>query len=88
MPADDKALTRHFEDSLLVLGELAWRCWEEDQFSFCEKELVEFASTHESLAACKLGLVFKEASLYGRLTHSTIISSFTRHFKSIWLHFI
>ena len=62
-PADDKALTRHFEDSLLVLGELAWRCLEEDRFSFREKELVEFESTHESLAARKLGLVFKEASL-------------------------
>ena len=62
-PADDKALTRHFEDSLLVLGELAWRCLEEDRFSFREKELVEFESTHESLAARTLGLVFKEASL-------------------------
>ena len=62
-PADDKALTRHFEDSLLVLGELAWRCLEEGRFSFREKELVEFESTHESLAARKLGLVFKEASL-------------------------
>ena len=59
----DKALMRHFEDSLLVLGELAWRCLEEGRFSFCEKELVEFESTHESLAARKLGLVFKEASL-------------------------
>ena len=62
-PADDKALTRHFEDSLLVLGELAWRCLKDDRFSFREKELVEFESTHESLAARKLGLVFKEASL-------------------------
>ena len=59
----DKALMRHFEDSLLVLGELAWRCLEEDRFSFREKELVEFESTHKSLAARKLGLVFKEASL-------------------------
>ena len=63
VPADDEALTRHFEDSLLVLGELAWRCLEEGRFSFCEEELVEFESTHESLAARKLGLVFKEASL-------------------------
>ena len=59
----DKALMRHFEDSLLVLGELAWRCLEEGRFSFREKKLVEFESTHESLAARKLGLVFKEASL-------------------------
>ena len=62
-PADDKALTRHFEDSLLVLGELAWRCLKEDRFSFREEELVEFESAHKSLAARKLGLVFKEASL-------------------------
>ena len=62
-PAGHKALMRHFEDSLLVLGELAWRCLEEYRFSFCEKELVEFESTQESLAARKLGLVFKEASL-------------------------
>ena len=62
-PADDKALTRHFEDSLLVLGELAWRCLEEGRFSFREEELGEFESRHESLAARKLGLVFKEASL-------------------------
>ena len=61
--ADDKALTRHFENSLLVLGELAWRCLVEDRFSFREKELEEFESRHESLAARKLGLVFKEASL-------------------------
>ena len=62
-PADDKAITRYFEDSLLVLGELAWRCLKDNRFSFREKELVEFESTHESLAARKLGLVFKEASL-------------------------
>ena len=59
----DKALMRHFEDSLLVLGELAWRCLKEGRVSFREEELVEFESTPESLAARKLGLVFKEASL-------------------------
>ena len=62
-PAGDKALMRHFEDSLLVLGQLAWRCLEEGQFSFREEELVEYESTDESLAARTLGLVFKEASL-------------------------
>ena len=62
-PAGDKALMRHFEDSLLVLGELAWRCLKEGRFSFREEELGEFESRHESLAARKLGLVFKEASL-------------------------
>ena len=62
-PAGDKAPMRHFEDSLLVLGELAWRCLKEGRFSFREEELGEFESRHESLAARKLGLVFKEASL-------------------------
>ena len=61
-PAGHKALMRHFEDSLLVLGELAWRSLEEGRFSFLEDELVEFEATHESLAARKLGFVFKEAS--------------------------
>ena len=63
VPDSDKAIRRHFEDSLLVLGRLAWRCLEEGRFSFREEELVEFESTHESLAARTLGLVFKEASL-------------------------
>ena len=62
-PDGDKAIRRHFENSLLVLGELAWRCLKDNRFSFREEELVEFESTHESLAARKLGLVFKEASL-------------------------
>ncbi|XP_066015682.1 NACHT, LRR and PYD domains-containing protein 2-like [Pocillopora verrucosa] len=62
-PDGDKAIRRHFENSLLVLGELAWRCLKEGRFSFREEELVEFESTHESLAARKLGLVFKEGSL-------------------------
>ena len=62
-PADDKALMRHFKDSLLVLGQLAWKCLEEGQFSFREEELVEYESIDESLAARTLGLVFKEASL-------------------------
>ena len=62
-PAGDEALMRHFEDSFLVLGELAWRCLKEGRFSFHEEELREFESRHESLAARTLGLVFKEASL-------------------------
>ena len=32
--AGDKALMSHFEDSLLVLGELVWRCLKEDRFYF------------------------------------------------------
>ena len=59
---DDKAPEEQFKDSLLVLGQLAWRCLQEDRFSFREEELAEFESTMKSLAARKLGLVLKEAS--------------------------
>ena len=63
VPDDDKALEEKFEDSLLALGELAWRCLQEDRFSFCEGELAQFESTITNLVARKLGLVYKEASL-------------------------
>ena len=62
-PADDKALEKFFEDSLLALGELAWRCLREGRFSFREGELAKFESTIKNLAARKLGLVYKEASV-------------------------
>ncbi|XP_020609998.1 uncharacterized protein LOC110048568 [Orbicella faveolata] len=62
-PGDDQALEKQFEDSLLVLGELAWRCLLEGQFSFREEELAKFESKIKDLAARKLGLVFKEASV-------------------------
>ena len=61
--ADDKALKEQFKESLLALGQLAWRCLQNDRFSFREKELAEFERREEkTLAARKLGLVFKEAS--------------------------
>ena len=60
--ADDKALEKQFKDSLLALGQLAWRCLQEDRFSFREEELEKLERTMETLAARKLGLVFKEAS--------------------------
>ena len=62
-PGDDQALEKLFEDSLLVLGELAWRCLLEGRFSFREEELAKFESGIKDLAARKLGLVFKEASM-------------------------
>ena len=61
-PADE-ALEEQFEDSLLVLGELAWRCLREDRFSFREEELAKYESAIKNLAARKLGLVYKEASV-------------------------
>ena len=60
--ADDKALEEQFKESLLALGQLAWRCLQNDRFSFREEELAELESTMKTLAARKLGLVFKEAS--------------------------
>ena len=61
--ADDKALEEQFKESLLALGQLAWRCLQNDRFSFREEELAELESTMKTLAARKLGLVFKEASV-------------------------
>ncbi|KAL9950422.1 hypothetical protein ACROYT_G042915 [Oculina patagonica] len=63
VPDDDKALEKQFEDSLLTLGELAWRCLQKDRHSFCEEELTRFESNNKDLAARKIGLVFKEASV-------------------------
>ena len=62
VPDDDKALEEKFEDSLLALGELAWRCLRENRLSFHERELAKFESTIKNLVARKLGLVYKEAS--------------------------
>ncbi len=62
-PDDDKALEKQFEESLLALGELAWRCLQEDRHSFREEELARFERNNKDLAARKLGLVFKEASV-------------------------
>ena len=62
-PDDDEALEKQFEDSLLALGELAWRCLREKRHSFREEELVRFESSNKTLAARNLGLVFKEASV-------------------------
>ena len=61
----DKALEDQFEESLLVLGELAWNCLREDRRSFSEEELdkLEHSRTHvRRFPAIKLGLVFMEAS--------------------------
>ena len=82
-PGDDQALEKLFEDSLLVLGELAWRCLLEDRFSFREKELAEFESKIKDLAARELGLVFKEASVR-KINPQHEYHFFTRPFKSTW----
>ena len=62
-PQDDEALEKKFEQSLLALGELAWKCLLEDRLSFREGELAKFEEMYKDLAARMSGLVFKEASL-------------------------
>ena len=62
-PQDDVALEKKFEESLLALGELAWKCLLEDCHSFNERELTKFENMHKELVARTLGLVFKEASV-------------------------
>ncbi|XP_022777464.1 uncharacterized protein LOC111318865, partial [Stylophora pistillata] len=61
----DKALENQFKESILVLGELAWKCLLEDRRSFSEEELdkLEHSRTHvRKFPVIKLGLVFMEAS--------------------------
>ena len=62
-PKDDEALEKKFEQSLLALGELAWKCLLEDRISFREGELAKFEEMYKDLAARISGFVFKEASL-------------------------
>ena len=62
-PQDDEALEKTFEQSLLALGELAWKCLLEDRLSFREGELAKFEEMYPDLAARISGFVFKEASL-------------------------
>ena len=62
-PKDDEALEKKFEQSLVALGELAWKCLLEGRLSFREEELAKFEEMYKDLAARISGLVFKEASL-------------------------
>ena len=62
-PQDDEALEKEFEQSLLALGELAWKCLLEDRLSFLEGKLAKFEEMYPDLAARISGFVFKEASL-------------------------
>ena len=62
-PQDDEALEKKFEQSLVALGELAWKCLLEHRLSFRERELAKFEEMYKDLVARTSGLVFKEASL-------------------------
>ena len=63
---DDEALENQFESTTLLLGELAWRCLQEDRPSFSEEELNKLEKLRTNIKgfqAIKLGLVFMEASI-------------------------
>lgn len=63
VPDNDNALEKLFKESILALGELAWKSLLKDRHSFHEEELAYLESTTTGLVARFLGLVFKEASL-------------------------
>ena len=66
VPNDDEALENQFKSTTLLLGELAWRCLQEDRRSFSEEELNKLEKLRTNIKgfqAIKLGLVFMEASI-------------------------
>ena len=59
----DEDLDKQFGRTILVLGELAWKCLLNDRLSFYEDELEELERSDENILARRLGLVYKEESL-------------------------
>ena len=63
---DDITLEELFKDSMLILGELAWRCILEERPFFLQEELDKLErvrSNGKSISAARVGLVFMEASV-------------------------
>ena len=63
---DDKALEKRCEGITLILGELAWKCLQEERPSFSQEELEErekVRTNGRGVSASRLGLVFMEASV-------------------------
>ena len=60
---DDRDLEKEFEEDILALGKLAWKCLLNDRHSFREDELKELERKNEKLVARGLGLLYKEESL-------------------------
>ena len=63
---DDLTLEERFKDSMLILGELAWRCLLEERPFFLQEELdkLERVRTNgKGVSASRVGLVFMEASV-------------------------
>ena len=63
VPEDEIAVDKRFEEDILTLGELAWRCLRNDRQSFLEKELVQRERRNKNLVARTIGLLYKEESL-------------------------
>ena len=61
--SDDRILQKWFEESMLALGELAWKSLLKDRHSFSEEELASLERRTDGLVARHIGLVFKEASV-------------------------
>ena len=61
--SDDRILQKQFEESMLALGELAWKSLLKDRHSFSEEELASLERRTDGLVARHIGLVFKEASV-------------------------
>ena len=62
-PENNCALEKQFEESILALGELAWKCLLSDRHGFRESELTEFEKLFKGLVAREISLLFKEESL-------------------------
>ena len=63
---DDSALENQFEASTLLLGEIAWRCLQEDRSSFLEEEidkLEKMRSNGKGFPVVKFGFVYMETSV-------------------------
>ena len=61
--SDDRILQKQFEESMLALGELAWKSLLKDRHSFSEEELASLERRTDGLVARHIGLIFKEASV-------------------------
>ena len=60
---DDRDLEKEFEEDILALGKLAWKCLLNDRHSFREDELKKLERRNDKLVARGLGLLYKEESL-------------------------
>ena len=62
-PKDNNTFQKRFEEDVLTLGELAWKCLLNDRQSFPEGELAEREVKNQNLVAREIGLLYMEESL-------------------------